>query len=295
MTPLAARARYHAADNVFTAPLPPVPVYLSIAERDAAFSPACPTGPVAIDLSTSFGAPFPATTPLLLARYLVVRPGEVLRTSFKAAGEIHYVIQGSGTTFAAADQVAWCTGDVFCLPGGRETSHRAENAAILLSVTDEPALAFIGARAVTAPENPVPTVLYRNDEVMQRLHRLYEGASGTDAAGKGVIFTSDSMERLRTTISTTVASMNSLLAGGDQRPHRHNAAALTLCIASEGCHSLVDGQRVDWQPFALMVTPPGAVHSHHNRGPDLMRSLVVQDGGFHYHARTVGFEFVDSP
>ena len=29
---------------------------------------------------------------------------------------------------------------------------------------------------------------------------------------------------------------------------------------------MIGGQRVDWQPHAVMVTPPGDVHSHHNDG-----------------------------
>ena len=51
--------------------------------------------------------------------------------------------------------------------------------------------------------------------------------------------------------------------------------------------------RVDWSPFATMVTPPAEVHSHHNGGPRPARFLIVQDGGWHYHARTMGFEFAE--
>ena len=44
---------------------------------------------------------------------------------------------------------------------------------------------------------------------------------------------------------------------------------------------------------ATLVTPPGAPHSHHNAGPRSVRFLIVQDGGLHYHARTMGFEFLE--
>ncbi len=40
-----------------------------------------------------------------------------------------------------------------------------------------------------------------------------------------------------------------------------------------------------------MVTPPTELHAHHNEGDQLMLSLVAQDGGLYYHARTVGFSF----
>ena len=69
--------------------------------------------------------------------------------------------------------------------------------------------------------------------------------------------------------------------------------ALTLCLQGEGVYSLVDGERKDWEKHAVMVTPPGAPHSHHNEGDKRMESWVIQDGGPHYYARTTGFAFVD--
>ena len=38
-----------------------------------------------------------------------------------------------------------------------------------------------------------------------------------------------------------------------------------------------------------MVTPPSALHSHHNRGPAMMYSVVAQDGGVFYNARALGY------
>jgi quercetin dioxygenase-like cupin family protein len=92
---------------------------------------------------------------------------------------------------------------------------------------------------------------------------------------------------------TMTLALNSLPAGRSQRAHVHNAMALTLCLDGEGCHSLVDGERKDWSRYAVMVTPPGAAHSHHNAGSTRMESWVVQDGGLHYHARTTGFAYAD--
>jgi hypothetical protein len=58
---------------------------------------------------------------------------------------------------------------------------------------------------------------------------------------------------------------------------------------------MVDHVRKDWQPYVTMVTPPASVHSHHNTGPGVANWLIVQDGGLHYHCRTMGFEFEDAP
>jgi gentisate 1,2-dioxygenase len=90
--------------------------------------------------------------------------------------------------------------------------------------------------------------------------------------------------------SLTLA-MNSLLPGESQRAHRHNAVAVTLVVQGTRCHSMVGGTRVDWQPYAVMITPPADVHSHHNEGDEMALFLIVQDGGLHYHTRTMGFSY----
>ena len=44
-------------------------------------------------------------------------------------------------------------------------------------------------------------------------------------------------------------------------------------------------------PHAVMITPPADAHSHHNDGDHLALFLIVQDGGLHYHTRTMGFSY----
>jgi gentisate 1,2-dioxygenase len=67
--------------------------------------------------------------------------------------------------------------------------------------------------------------------------------------------------------------------------------AVTLIVRGERCHSTVDGARVDWQQHAVVITPPGDMHSHHNEGGEMALFLIVQDGGLHYHTRTMGFSY----
>jgi gentisate 1,2-dioxygenase len=86
-------------------------------------------------------------------------------------------------------------------------------------------------------------------------------------------------------------AINTLQAGGDQRPHRHNGAAITLAVIGEGVHSMIEDERVDWAEGAAQVTPAAELHSHHNRGNKRMLSLVVQDEGLHFYARTPGFSW----
>jgi gentisate 1,2-dioxygenase len=125
------------------------------------------------------------------------------------------------------------------------------------------------------------------------LHEVHSQVGEQRSAGKSVVFVTQLMQERRVTTPTMLSSINTLEAGGDQRPHKHSSAALTLCIAGEGVHSLVGGQRIEWQADVLMVTPLGAIHSHHNRRSKMMRSFVVQDTGRHTELRTTNFSWTD--
>ena len=95
-------------------------------------------------------------------------------------------------------------------------------------------------------------------------------------------------------MASLTLSLNTLPGGAAQRPHRHNAAAITLVVQGRSSFSLIDGARAEWSEWATLVTPPCAPHSHHNGGSERALFLIVQDGGFHYQARTMGFAFLDA-
>jgi hypothetical protein len=61
-----------------------------------------------------------------------------------------------------------------------------------------------------------------------------------------------------------------------QRHQQHDALAQHAAAAAEPARA-----------------PPGEPHSHHNGGDVQARFLIVQDGGLHYHARTMGFQFLE--
>jgi hypothetical protein len=55
---------------------------------------------------------------------------------------------------------------------------------------------------------------------------------------------------------------------------------------------MIDGKRFNWRPYRTLVTPPAALHSHHNEGHGpRARFLIVQDGGLYCQGRTMGSEF----
>lgn len=293
-TDYARRARWFHSGNAFNLKLPPVPRHIFLAERDRAFDPAAPTGFIPLDLSAKLNTAFPCTLPLVLTGYVRVRSGERLTTRFGAATEIFVALQGEGRIENGGDAIDWRAGDVVLLPGGAETTHRASGAdAVLWAVNDEPYLRFTQAVPPPRDEAPVEPTHFRAEEVRSQLMKVHALPEAKELAGYALLLSSAKMERRRSVGPLMTLALNSLPGGLTQRPHRHNAAALTLCVAGERCFSTIEGERVDWSRHAVMVTPPGEMHAHHNEGDDLMLSWVIQDGGLHYHTRTMDFAYAD--
>jgi gentisate 1,2-dioxygenase len=285
------RGRFFNSGNAFLVDRPPVPDAVFTEEPLLALNPATPTSLIACDLSKALETAFPATAPLVLARYARIGQGETLVTDFAATGSIWYVIRGTGTSDGGGERIEWAAGDIFILPGGAEDVHRASTDAVLWVVTNEPQLAFEGARPARKDAAPIEAVHYRAEEIHRQLDRIYDVAKGDDTAGFAIIFSSEKQEAIRNIMPTLTLGLNSLPPGESQRAHRHNSVALALVIQGEKCWSTVDGRRKEWAPWATTVTPPTAVHSHHNGGDRRALFLIVQDGGIYNHARTMGFSF----
>jgi gentisate 1,2-dioxygenase len=287
-----ARGRYLAPTNSFRDKLPPVPAVTFTAERDRAFAPDAPTGAIALDIADRLASPVPATTPLLLARYLRIRAGERLPLRLRATAGIYYAIQGTGETTDRMDRLAWSDGDIFCIPGGSETIHRADRDAILWAVSNEPEVAFHHLEPPAADLPSLGAVHFPAVEIRRHLDAVRATPDTADASGKVVVFATAPFETMLSLTPSMTLALNSMEPGKAQRSHRHNSVAVTLPIEGTRCHSMVDGTRVDWQPYATMITPPTAAHSHHNAGDRLATFLIVQDGGLFYHCRTIGFSFM---
>lgn len=289
------RARYFTSGDAFALKPPPVPRHIFLAERDRAFAADTGTGLIDLDLSEALELAYPATTPLILARYARIREGDSLSTAFHSSGEIYHVIQGRGKTEGPDDSLEWKAGDTLFLPGGRTWTHSAREDVVLYVVTNEPQLAFEGLGPPRAGDKgalgTMAPVHYPGERIAAELKALLQAPGAGDMSGYAVVFSSESMEDTRNIHPIMTLAMNSLPAGMEQRPHRHNSAAVTLLLDCEGGYSITAGQRIDWSRHAVMVTPPGEIHAHYNEGPALNRFLIVQDGGFHYHCRTMGFTY----
>lgn len=289
----ASRARYFNPANIFTLKRPDIPCRVFGDQLDRAFDEATPTAWIACDIGAEIGCPYPATTPIILARYTKLKAGETLTGRFRATGEIYYVIAGSGRADKVGETIEWDAGDFFALPGGGESKlSGGPEGAMLFMVTNEPELAHQGSEP-PAPENaPVAMAYYPGAEIERQLQAAHDAqVNDPNVAGQAVQLTSPGMEGFGTIHPSIACAINSLDPHLTQRPHRHNSVAVTLPLQAEGVHSIIEGERIDWRQYAAMITPPAALHSHINAGDRLMKSMVIQDGGLYYHCRTIGFSF----
>jgi len=287
-----ARARFFNSGNAFNIVLPAVP---ACAFEDVAAQALAATRSAWFDCdqSPALGCDFVATTPLMLARYGRVSPGGSLAVDAVATGLIGYVIAGDAYCSGGDAELMLAAGDVVLLPGGpRYRLHGGANGALLWFVGNQPQLAFDGSRPGLPPLGAIDVVHYPAAEISRQLALLLDAGSNETTSGHALIFSSERHEAGRNLMPTLTLSLNTLPPQAAQRAHRHNSAAITLIIQGRGCHSMVAGQRCDWVPWSTMVTPPGAPHSHHNDGDERALFLIVQDGGLHYHARTMDFEFL---
>ncbi|MEK9662640.1 MAG: hypothetical protein VW644_13075 [Alphaproteobacteria bacterium] len=220
----------------------------------------------------------PATTPLILVRYAKVAPNATLTGSFVSSGEQYYVIRGSGDLIKGDDAIPFAADDIVTLPGGGETRIEA------------------GADgAVPTPEDgPMEAALFRASELADELERFRQDVMDDPTrSGLALHMNNAKLGAHYSTHPSIVLAINSLDPHRQQRPHHHNSVAVTMPIRCDRVHSVIDGQRVDWKQYTPMITPPAAMHEHINEGDEMMMSLVVQDGGMHYHLRTIGFGFGD--
>jgi len=297
-----------AADPLATGTITPVPVQRFSPDLHAGG----PTRLVLLDLSARLGVDGPATSPGLLASFMVIRPGEALVTRPDATSELYYCLRGSGhSQFERAEnpggRMPWRAGDFLTLPSGCTTTHRAdpgdpadEGSALLYRVTDAPLLDYLGA--TPGPPRFAPT-RFDGATALARLSEVERDPAAADRSRVSVLLGNVATPQTLTVTHTLWAMLGILPVGRVQQPHRHQSVALDLITSCHpGCYSLlgrhldaegaiVDPVRVDWEAGGAFVTPPGLWHSHHNESGHPAYLVPIQDAGLHTYLRSLDIRF----
>jgi gentisate 1,2-dioxygenase len=108
-----------------------------------------PSAPYAT--SVALGDPAMETIGLAM---MELAPNVSTATHRTTANNIYAVAEGGGETDVDGQKIRWSRGDVFVAPSWRPHSHRSEEGAVLLRVTDEPVMSKLNLmRAQVQPES----------------------------------------------------------------------------------------------------------------------------------------------
>jgi gentisate 1,2-dioxygenase len=294
-------ARYfeysRAANPIGSGHIPAMPMEQFPASRHQSVS----TGIVPFDLSEPMGiVNGPATSPGLLASFVRIAPGESIDTAPVATSELYRVIAGEGVSIIDGRELAWSAGDFFVLPANSESMHTATADATLYWVTDEPLLRYLGVAPIA---RQFEATLFPAARVQAELDAIENSPHAIDRNRLAVLLNTVPADLTQTVTHVLWAMYGLLPVDAVQRPHRHQSVALDLVGRCEpGCFTLVgrsideqgeivDPVRVDWEPDAAFVTPPGLWHAHHNESGAPAWIIPVQDAGLHTYLRSLDIRF----
>ncbi|MFM7036037.1 MAG: cupin [Planctomycetia bacterium] len=268
-----------------------------------------PTRILPLDTSGLLGCPGPATTPGLCANFVRIHSGDAIVTDANASSHLFFVMRGAGTTRLSIDgaidmptgtEIPWQAGDLFTLPARSAATHVAGEDAALYWVHDGPLLRHLGAEAVDRRFGPT---LYRRDAIREALDAVVRDPESARANRLSVLLGNHLFPQSMTITHVLWAMFGILPVNAVQRPHRHQSVAVDLVVdAKPGCYTMVgrsladdgsikDGERFDWKPHSVFITPPGLWHSHHNESGQPAHILPIQDAGLHTYLRTLGILF----
>jgi gentisate 1,2-dioxygenase len=259
------------------------------------------TRTIPLDISSVLACQGPATTPGLCANFVHICPGDAHITDANATSQLFFVMRGTGgTRIDGQADFDWQAGDLFTLPAQSRALHAATTDAALYWVHDAPLLRYLG---VTAVERQFSPTLYKREEIHKALEAVVHDPSSATANRVSVLLGSRMFPQTMTITHVLWAMFGILPVNAVQAPHRHQSVAVDLVVnAKPGCYTLVgrslgpdgrikDGERFDWEPHGVFITPPGLWHSHHNESGHPAHILPIQDAGLHTHLRTLDIRF----
>jgi gentisate 1,2-dioxygenase len=117
------------------------PMWFPWAETQRRLEAAAPTPAGPWGTAVALGDPAMETVGLAMMR---LSPGIATAAHRTTANNIFAVVQGEGESNVDGERIDWRRGDVFVVPAWRPQSHAARDGAVLLRITDEPAMAKLG-------------------------------------------------------------------------------------------------------------------------------------------------------
>jgi gentisate 1,2-dioxygenase len=267
-----------------------------------------------LNLSKALDVPYAATSPNLLAQFIVLNSGESIKTSTRSTSQAFFVLRGNGSTSSVAHgRIEWAQGDLIVLPAlSGELEHTAAesssttsgSSAALYAISDEPLLRYLG---VSATEPRFGAAFYGRKVLLDAVELIRHEPGAEHRNRMGILLSNEAMSETKTLTPVLWALLNVLPANTKQPPHRHQSVAIDLCVSiGAGAEGLVytvmgpeldqdgwvkNGIKMNWTSSSVFTTPPGWWHSHHNESDSDAWVLPTQDAGLYTHQRTLNIQF----
>lgn len=259
-----------------------------------------PTRIIPLDISDQLKCPYPATSPVILAHFIRIRPGENIKTAPNATSEVYYVIRGNGHTNVGDTTIPWNTGDFFTLPASSTATHFADSDTAFYWITDEPLLNYLGVKATVPKFEPT---LYLEELAYSKLDAVQTAETKERKNRVSVLLGNTAFPQTRTLTQTLWTMFGVLPVNEVQYPHRHQSVAVDFVIECQpGCYTLIGKEldnkneimnpfKADWTPGSVFITPPGYWHSHHNESGVQAHVMPMQDAGLYTYLRALDIKF----
>lgn len=290
----------HQADvkEYMSAVNPPMPK-IDVIDYPSALHKDGDTRVIPFDLSKQLQTEYAATSPNLMANFIKISAGDMLRTDAAVTSQMFYVIRGSGRTQMKHGTIEWKQGDLFTLPSVPDALHTADTDTAFYWVNDAPLLNYLGVEPAKERFHPV---LYTKERLCSKLEEIRKEAEGRNRTG--FLLSNPNFPQTMTLTHTLWALYNVLPAGVVQKPHRHNSIALDFCVSAGPDTYTLIGKEVDengeiinpikamWTPGSAFITPPGWWHSHHNDSGEDAIVLPIQDAGIIMNMQVLDFQYI---
>ena len=221
------------------------------------------------------GAPGLWATNTLAANIQVVMPGEIARTHRHTMAALRLVIESrGGYTAVNGEKLAMLPGDLVLTPNWTWHDHAndSDEPMIWLDGLDSALVRMLEATfQETYPDEtqPVGEILspspwrYPYVETRATLEKL--AAQGVVSPFDGVILEYTNPVTGGSVMPTIGCHAQLLRPGDHTHAHRHTSNTSYHVIEGEG-HSIVNGQRLDWEDKDVFVVPTWTFHEHVNTG-----------------------------
>jgi gentisate 1,2-dioxygenase len=252
---------------------------------------------IPFDNSRALKLEWSASTPALLANFIVINPGESIATNPNATAEVYYCIRGRGKTEIGSKTIDWKKGDIMTIPAGLPAVHTALENSAFYWVHDGPLLNYLGVENTIKRFEPT---LYPAQVIKEKLDEQLLNA----VERRSIILANEALTQTRTTTHTLSTIYGVISKHTNQLPHRRSVVAVDFVVKCplHGCYTLLGDEldsegniknpvKVLWRNESSFITPSYKWHSHHNESNEDAYLLTVQDAGLQTHLRTLNTEF----